>query len=419
MKRLFFLLIPFLLFSCKEPPGPQQKDKINTKEAMAKPYLVMVSMDGFRFDYMEKYGAVNLKRIASKGILAESMIPAFPSSTFPNHYSLVTGMYPKNHGIVSNSFYDPGRKELYQIRDREKVEDGTFYRGTPLWVLAEQSGMLAASFFWVGSEADVQGIRPTYYYRYDGSIPNQKRVDQVIEWLELPEEKRPHMITVYFSDIDSKGHKHGPDHGEVKKAVLELDVLMGQLEGRLRKTGLDVSLIITSDHGMQQVNQDEVILPERLASLKDFDKVVKSSTLWTLHSKNKELVDSTYNKLRVQSKNTFKGKFEVYKTEDSPEHLHYSDNPRMGSLLIIPNAPYVLGSWGLPVGPGHHGFDPYACKNMHTLFLAKGAKLKKGLVFPSFENVHAYPLAASLIELEIPSSIDGSKVLWDSLGVWN
>lgn len=415
-KWIFFLSLVFLL-CCKTEQTAQEK--VNSPEAMSKPYLVMVSIDGFRYDYIEKHQARHLQQIASEGIRAESMIPSFPSSTFPNHYTLATGMYPKNHGIVANSFYDPRRDELYRIKDREKVEDGTFYRGTPLWVLAEQSGMLAASFFWVGSEADVQGLHPTYYYTYDSSIPNQTRVDQVISWLELPEEKRPHMITLYFSDVDSKGHRHGPDHDKVKHAVQSLDTLIGQLDDRLQQTGLDVSLIVTSDHGMQQVEQDEVILPERLVSLKNFDKIVKSSTLWAFHSTDSTLVDSTYQRLKNLSKKAYEGKFRVFKTHEIPEYLHYEGDPRIGQMILTPLAPYVLGRWGIPAGPGHHGYDPYLCTDMHTLFLAKGKSIKQRKIVPSFANIHVYPLAAHLLELAVPEGIDGSMAHWDSMAVLN
>ncbi|MCI4670528.1 MAG: ectonucleotide pyrophosphatase/phosphodiesterase [Bacteroidia bacterium] len=418
MKKVFFLLLPLILFACEAERNNRLTEKENSKEAMEKPYLVMVSMDGFRYDYIQKFKAKNLERVFSDGIRAESMIPCFPSSTFPNHYSLATGMYPKNHGIVSNSFFDPSRKEFYQIRDRQKVEDGSFYRGTPLWVLAERSGMLAASFFWVGSEADVQGIRPTYYYRYDSGIPNQRRVDQVIEWLELPPAKRPHMITLYFSDVDSKGHKHGPDHPETEKAVLQLDALIGQLDERLSKTGLDVSLIVTSDHGMQQVNQEEVILPRRLAKLDGFEKVVQGGTQWAFHSQDSLLVDSTFERLKKLSEDQFKGKYVVFRQEEAPEQLKYDDDPRIGQFLMASISPYILSTWGYPVIPGYHGYDPYDCKNMHTIFMAKGSKLVAGKVIPSFENIQVYPLAAKILELEPPADIDGSIAHWDSLGVW-
>jgi len=415
MKQILPLFL-ILLVACQSHPSSQVSENRNRPEMSQRDYVVMVSMDGFRHDYIEKYQAKAIARIGDAGIRAETMIPSFPSSTFPNHYSLATGMYPASHGIIGNSFYDPEREELYQIRDREKVEDGSFYGGTPLWVLAEKAGMLAASFFWVGSEADIQGVKPSYYYRYDGSIPNQERVDQVLEWLSLPEDQRPHFITIYFSDIDSKGHRHGPESEQTQKAVQDLDKLIGQLDKRLGETGLPIHLIITSDHGMQLVDQDNPILPERLAKLDGFDKVVKSSTYWTFHSKDRQLVESTHERLKKLSAEDYEGKFRIFKTAEGPDYLHYKSNPRIGQLVMTPDSPYVLSSWGFSVGPGHHGYDPYRNRNMHTIFLAKGPQIQAGLVVPSFENIHVYPLVAHILELDLPDNLDGSFALWDSTG---
>ncbi|MEO0899936.1 MAG: ectonucleotide pyrophosphatase/phosphodiesterase [Bacteroidota bacterium] len=419
MRYLQLLLLCFYLLSCGSSGEAIQSTRSNSEEMTKRPYVVLVSMDGFRYDYLDKYNTPNIQAIGEAGIRAERMLPSFPSSTFPNHYTLATGLYPAHHGIVANSFYDPDREELYMVRDRSKVEDGTFYKGTPLWVLAEEANMLSASFFWVGSEADVRGIHPTYYYRYDGSIPNQQRVDQVLEWLALPEDKRPHMITLYFSDVDSKGHRYGPGSKATQEAVEELDGLIGQLDRRLRETGLPITLIITSDHGMKKVDQDNPILPERLVKLNGFDKIVKSSTLWTLHSKDSSLVDSTYSKLKAISHRSGYVDFEVFKTDSIPENFHYSPHdPRMGQILIVPKAPKVLGSWGIPIGIGHHGFNPYDCQDVNTIFLAKGPGLNNGVNIPAFENIHVYPLVAFQLGLKIPDNIDGQLAFWDSMKVF-
>ena len=203
----------------------------NSAQQMAKPYVILVSLDGFRYDYAKRYHAEHLLALGAEGASApEGMLPSYPSITFPNHYTIVTGLYPEHHGIVANSFYDPARKETYNYHDRQSVGDGTWYGGTPLWVLAEQQGMRSASFFWVGSEADIQGVRPTYYLKFDASFPNQKRVEQVLAWLHLPPEQRPHMITLYFSDTDTAGHRYGPDSPQVAEAVHELDGEIGLVQ---------------------------------------------------------------------------------------------------------------------------------------------------------------------------------------------
>ncbi|MGC1594375.1 MAG: ectonucleotide pyrophosphatase/phosphodiesterase, partial [Candidatus Acidiferrales bacterium] len=202
----------------------------NSAEQQAKHYVILVSLDGFRYGYARKYDAHNLQALGERGASApDGMIPAYPSITFPNHYTIVTGLYPEHHGIVGNVFYDPTRKQVYSYRDPQAESDGTWYGGTPLWVLAEEQGMRAACFFWPGSEADIQGVRPSYYMKYDAKYPNEKRVEQVLAWLRLPAAQQPHFITLYFSDVDSAGHAHGPDSEEVAGAVHEVDKEVGRL----------------------------------------------------------------------------------------------------------------------------------------------------------------------------------------------
>ena len=221
------------------------------RAAMAKPYVILVSLDGFRYDYAKRYHAEHLLALGAEGASApEGMLPSYPSITFPNHYTIVTGLYPEHHGIVANNFYDPARKETYSYHDSKAVGDGTWYGGTPLWVLAEQAGMRSASFFWVGSEADIQGVRPSYYLKFDGSFPNPKRVEQVLAWLHLPAEQRPHLITLYFSDTDSAGHRFGPDSPQEADAVHELDGEIGKLMEGIKDSKLPVDLIVLADHGM-------------------------------------------------------------------------------------------------------------------------------------------------------------------------
>lgn len=395
----------FLGMGCKSQvqQGNTPHNKVWAQKA---PYVVMVSADGFRHDYRQLYPTPNLDRIASEGLAAEAMLASFPSSTFPNHYTLATGLYPSRHGIVNNTFYDPGRKEMYMIRDRAKIEDGTFYGGTPLWVLAEQAGMRSATFFWVGSEADVKGTRPSYYYRYDGKIPNQRRVDQAIEWLQLPEAERPHLVMLYFSIVDSRGHRYGPQSDEVQAAVVEVDTLVGQLDRRLQELNIPVNLIVTSDHGMVEVNKEVSILPERMADLSEFT-IAKGSALWMLHTDNQAVIQPTYERLKENTG----PHLQVYLKEDIPAHLHFRGHERIGDIVLISDPPYMITSWGFPKSTGAHGFDPKS-EDMKTIFLAKGPNITAGTSMPPFENVHVYPLVASLLGLKVPKDIDGSRKTW-------
>src|SRR5271156_2064002 len=248
----------------------------NAPQQLSKPYVILVSLDGFRYDYPNRYHADHLLALAAQGASApEGMIPTYPSITFPNHYTIITGLYPEHHGIVANSFYEPVRKEIYSYHDKT-VSDGTWYGGTPLWVLAEQQGMRSAAFFWVGSEAEIQGVRPSYYLKFDASFPNSKRVEQVLAWLHLPPEQRPHFITAYFSDADDAGHQYGPDSSQVADAVHELDREIGKLVAGIKESKLPVDLIVVADHGMAKVEGPPIHLDEYGLKLTSFGPIIGS-----------------------------------------------------------------------------------------------------------------------------------------------
>jgi len=232
--------------------GSEGSGGVNQPLQLERPYVVMVSLDGFRHDYLDLFPTPNLRRLADRGVRARGLIPVFPVNTFPNHYSIATGMYPDAHGLVSNSFYDPARGESYSLSDRTTVEDGSWYGGEPIWVTAETQGMVAASFYWVGSEAPVQGIQPTHWRRFDADVPYETRVDQVLEWLSEPEEHRPHMVTLYFEGVDAVGHNFPPESPELADAVVLVDRMIGRLMEGIEALpfGDLVYLIVVSDHGM-------------------------------------------------------------------------------------------------------------------------------------------------------------------------
>ena len=203
--------------------------RLNSAEQQQKPYVIMISADGFRYDYAEKHGAKNLLSLSAQGIRAVSMIPSYPTLTFPNHYTLVTGLYPSHHGLANNYFYSPRRKQSYSMRNIATVTDGSWYGGTPLWVLAEQQHMLTASYYWVGSEADIKGVLPTYYYKFNDTVSIDRRIKAVVDWLQLPPERRPHFITFYVSRTDHDGHDYGPDAPETTNGVRWVDSVIQKL----------------------------------------------------------------------------------------------------------------------------------------------------------------------------------------------
>jgi len=377
----------------------------NSVAAQKQPYVIMISADGFRHDYAEKYQAEHLLQFGREGVRAVSMIPSFPSLTFPNHYSIVTGLYPSHHGIVANGFYDAARNEMYSMSNKPMVRDGTWYGGTPLWVLAEQQQMVSASMFWVGSEADVKGIRPSYYYYYSEKIPTGDRIKAVKDWLSLPEEQRPHFITFYVSEPDHAGHNFGPDAIETAQAVKTVDSTIYQLTEAVRTTGLPVNYIFVSDHGMTKVNGEDVLpIPAVIDTTKFL--ISSSSTMLALYAKDKSGIQPLYETLKKEAQH-----YKVYLKTNVPAEFRYSDADdkmnRIGDILLIPEWPHVFSVPKSKIG--HHGFPPLQVNDMHATFMAWGPAFKQQMHIPSFENVNVYPLIAEILGLKITAPIDGRK----------
>jgi predicted AlkP superfamily pyrophosphatase or phosphodiesterase len=372
----------------------------NAAAQRAKHYVVLVSLDGFRYDYAAKFGAPNLERLAAEGASApDGMIPSFPSVTFPNHYTIVTGLYPEHHGIVENNFYAPARKEGYASRDAKTVTDGSWYGGVPLWALAEKQGMRSACFFWPGSEAEIDGERPSYYVHYDNTFPDEKRIDQVIAWLKLPAAERPHFITLYYYEPDHTGHAAGPDSPQTGAAVHHVDDLIGILMADLKAVHLPIDLIVVSDHGMETVEGDWIDLDKYA----DLSKFVTVGSL--LYAPNEEAAARAFQQLHGAS-----DKFVVYRQRDVPAYLHFNANPRIGDPVVIPTGPYLIRAHApdKPESPpkGEHGYDPHQMKTMRAIFYAEGPDIRRGYKLQPFENVDVYPLIGHILGLRI-GRVDG------------
>ena len=375
----------------------------NTAEQQQKHYVVMVSLDGFRYDYPKKYGAKHILAIGAKGASApDGMIPSYPSLTFPNHYTLVTGLYPEHHGIVANSFYDPDRKQTYSMRDSKAVTDGSWYGGVPLWSLAEKQGMRSACFFWPGSEAEIAGERPSYYLHFDNKVDDNKRIDQVMAWLKLPADQRPHFITLYYSDVDHAGHEHGPNSPQVAEAVKHVDELVGRLEKELDGLHLPIDLIVVADHGMERVQGDWITL-DKYVSLNDFPTVGS-----LLYPPNEADAERIYKKLRAADAG-----FLVYRRAQVPAELHYNSNPREGDPVIIAKGPTMIRANPPPADRpdylpvGEHGYNPYEMTSMRAIFFAEGPDIRPRSTVKPFENINVFPLVVRILGLESPK-VDGS-----------
>lgn len=376
------------------------------------PYVIMISFDGFRHDYVEKFDAPNFKKFIAEGSSAEAMIPSFPSKTFPNHYSLVTGLYPGNHGLVDNSFYDEELDLQYSIGNRAMVENSAFYGGLPLWQLVQQNGMKSASYFWVGSETAIAGSFPDYYHIYNDDTQNEERISSVVDWLKLPKKDRPNFISLYFSLVDSQGHRTGPNSEETKQTVLEADRLLGLLMAELKGIDLPVNVIITSDHGMNEVKPTEANLltyQKLLEGLNPDDfRFVNNGAHAHFYLKDKAKIDQVYQALQAKENH-----FKTYKKGEFPENWHYNHD-RVGDVLITMEADYYLTSesnkarlLASGISRGEHGFDPYVTEDMGAIFYANGPNIRIGSKLPKFENVNVYPLVAQILGITKLPEIDG------------
>ena len=376
----------------------------NSTAAQSAHYVVLVSLDGFRWDYAKRDGATHLLALGKKGVWApQGMIPSYPSFTFPNHFTIVTGLYPEHNGLVANGFYDETRQARYAISDAKAVTDGSWYAGVPLWSLAESQGMRAACFFWPGSEAKIAGYLPTYYLHFDNKIDDTARIEQVLAWLRLPAEERPHFITLYYNEPDHEGHEFGPDAPETKAAVLKVDALVGKLEDGLDATGLPIDLVVVSDHGMVK-EQGGWITLDQFADLTGFET---DGAL--LYGKTEEDRVRVYNQLKRAS-----SQFMVFRRKNVPAALNYSQNAREGDPVVIATGPYAIRAHAPTDGrpdrapvAGMHGLDPRRMPEMKAGFFAAGPDIVAGRTVLPFENVNLYPWLAHMLGLNAPKT-DGS-----------
>jgi len=384
----------------------------NSAEAQKQHYVVLVSLDGFRWDYAKKFGARHLLALGRAGVSApQGMLPSYPSLTFPNHYAIVTGLYPEHNGLVANSFFDETKDARYTIADAKAVTDGTWYSGIPLWSLAESQGMRSACFFWPGSEAKIAGYQPTYYLHFDNKIDDDARIEQVLAWLKLPEADRPHFITLYYSEPDHEGHEFGPDAPQTRAAALKVDGLIGKLKAGLDDTHLPIDLIVLSDHGMTK-SEDGWVTLDQFTDLSAFETVGP-----LLYGKNEADRQRVYNQLKHASE-----KFVAYRRKDVPASLHYNQNPREGDPVLVATGAYDIRAHAPPAGvedrppaTGMHGLDPHKMPEMKASFFAAGPDIIAGKSVAPFENVNLYPWVAHLLGLKSPKSDGNINVLAGTL----
>ncbi len=366
-------------------------------------YVVILSLDGFRWDYPQKCHTPNFDSLASAGVTA-SIIPSFPSKTFPNHYTMATGLVPDHHGLVFNTHYNYQRNEWYTPSNRKTVENGRFYGGEPIWNTAERQGVKSATFFWVGSEANINNRYPTYWKKYQHDLPFLDRIDTVAAWLTKPYNQRPKLIMWYIHQPDSWGHYFGPDNEALYSKIEYLDSLIGVFAAKMNHLSIKDSLniIVTTDHGMGQLDAKKVIsLKEHLYS-GWIDKKSISNPFFMVDPKP-QFFDSVYNQLKSLDH------MRVWKKGNIPSYLNYGTHENVMALVAVADSGWSLvwdNNFKEKSYPGGtHGYDPKN-RDMHGIFYATGPNFKNNYHHPRFKNIHLYSLICKLLDIT-PQKTDG------------
>ena len=374
-----------------------------------KPTVILISLDGFRYDYVDKYAPPELSRLAKEGVRAKWMIPSFPTKTFPNHYTIATGLYPEHHGIVENNVFAFG--EVFKIDDVRQVQDPRWWLGEPIWVTAEKQGQHTSSYFFPGTEAKIGGFQPDSWRTYNGKVPNDMRVDKLLATLDQPADTRPTMLTLYFSDTDDAGHEFGPDSEETKYAAWNVDRNVARLMDGLKHRKIDkkVNVIIVSDHGMAPANQRNVVIMDPALPAGDMERdPLTTGEIWQIFPKvgKTESLMASLAKLPHTT---------CWRKSDIPARLNYNDSPRIAPIICSADLDWYMSSQkryddnsqkqNFPHIEGHHGYDN-KYQQMQATFIAHGPAFKRGYLAEPFANIEVYNVMCKILGLK-PVNNDG------------
>lgn len=399
LSRISILVAAILIAGCASAPRPAPElapdDAVSNQET----HLILISLDGFRTDFLDRGATPTLSRLADEGVRAEKLIPSFPTKTFPNHYTIVTGLRPSEHGLVANNIYDPVRGLRFGLSKREAVADGGWYGGEPIWVTAERQGLRTAPMFWPGSEASIGGIRPTHWVPFDDAMAPEARVDRVLGWLDLPAPDRPRFLTLYFETVDDAAHGHGPDPSEgLAKALAIVDSAVARLVEGLGERGLRVDLLIVSDHGMAATSRERVIylddyVEPETANVIDWSPVLG---LWPPATE----IESVYEALAGAHPN-----LAVYRREEIPERYQFLGHQRIPPIVGIADDGWSVTSRSFFArcpecfDGGAHGYAQWSA-SMAALLIGHGPSFRLRTRIGPMENFHLYNAMCAILGLE-------------------
>lgn len=394
----------------------------NSKYGLVSPYVLLISIDGFRWDYVDLHQPKFLSQFARQSASLSSLRPSYPSKTYPNHISIVTGLYPQNHGIVANHFIDRETKPpmVYGLADRNSVEEGRFYKGISIWGLAEQAGIKTASYYWPGSETNNANYQPSYYLYYQHNRPHRERIDTVEEWFTLPELDRPHFVSLYFHEVDSAGHHYGPGSKQVKAAIDKVDASIQTIVEKLEHLDIELNIIIVSDHGMADIVSSKTIELPKLDGFSSFGQGPLVQYYIGEHPESSKTTEQGGRRQHVDYALTQLNQAATHFSCSRPKHtdkmLNIQKATRLGDIVCLADRGWSLYSTkpragGLKqpnhVSPGNHGWSQFQGRDMHGIFYARGPLFKSNVQIPTVNNVDIYPLIAQLYGLSFSHPIDG------------
>ena len=388
-----------LLLACCAAGCANRATNVASGPAPVEPILILVSFDGFRWDYPDRGVSPNLAALEARGVRAEGLIPAFPTKTFPNHYTMVTGLLPDHHGIVANTMWDPSFDGRFSMANRDAVQDGRWWGGEPVWVTAERHGQRTAPLFWPGSEAEIEGFSASHWLPFDGEMPNSDRVEWILDLVDRPADQRPSFLTLYFDETDIVGHNSGPDSEEIVDAIAVVDSALGLLVDGLDRRGLleTTNIVVVSDHGMSPTSRERVVFVDDYVDLEtariiDWNPVV---ALWPEEDDRIEVYES----LRDAHPH-----LSVYWKDSIPPHFQYGSHPRIPPIIGIADDGWTISTHSFfdrvpeAADGGNHGFDHHA-PDMQGIFVAAGPSFPEGVRVPAFRNVNVYLLVMEALGL--------------------
>lgn len=403
VRPLALLASAALLASCGTTPRPADPGDLT----------ILVSLDGFRWDYLDRYEAPTLRALAADGVRVRSLTPSFPTKTFPNHYTLVTGQRPARHGVVGNWFYDPANGETFGMSKPESNSDQRWWGGEPVWITAERQGVRSVCYFWPGSEAAHHGVRPSRWILFNDKIPSNDRVDGLLAWLDGPAAARPKLATLYFSAVDHGGHKHGPDAPELQESITEVDTALARLRAGLERLGLHdrANVVVVADHGMSPQSAERVVFLEDLVDV----STIEIETTGPFAGFRPKPGTRTPAELAASIRAKNHPRVRVYTREEIPARFEFSGNERIHAVLVLADDQWNIEekrAWGArraTYNRGNHGWD-HATPNMGALFVAHGPAFARGRVIQRTDNIHVYNLLCRVLGLW-PAPNDGDDRL--------